>query len=434
MENSLHSAIINNRRDLRLFLWYLSDLDLAILTNKLATTKNIYNADDIFGSNIEIAADAINQAVRLIKDNEVKRIYTLDFNDFKSLQMPASEFSWVKKTPDACYFTWLFIKSQIHDSFKVLELDVFIVGRIRNQRYPNIHDSLYNKLELDAYPVDNKERLSAIEDFFDRAPATLKARLDLMRQIRNKWEEIYPSSINFPLSPKNKKKCDWAWEYIQKDRSRMNTRRKDREGHYTGEINPVSFTNRSMLSMLRPSGSFEKYMAVKFYFLFMYMFLKDELFIQRFKKAWQVHQYRATSDTRERKASLRARVKNKTSAPNPVSVPLTVTTLTELATISNMSSIPEIQSYNQYAPVNEITKKEEKNCQAHNTKAQHDTPADNSSDGQVTHISIGEVLKRMGKLPRIDEHSGAMPDKNPSSTSKRIWTRLQKAMMEGDKD
>lgn len=81
---------------MRLFLWYLSDQDLAILTNKLASTKNIYNADDIFGSNIEIAEEAINQAVRLIKDNEVKRIYTIDFNEFKSLQIPASEFSWVK--------------------------------------------------------------------------------------------------------------------------------------------------------------------------------------------------------------------------------------------------------------------------------------------------------------------------------------------------
>ncbi|MBK4275698.1 hypothetical protein JJP67_24730, partial [Enterobacter cloacae] len=101
MENSLHSAIINNRRAMRLFLWYLSDQDLAILTNKLASTKNIYNADDIFGSNIEIAEEAINQAVRLIKDNEVKRIYTIDFNEFKSLQIPASEFSWVKKSPDA---------------------------------------------------------------------------------------------------------------------------------------------------------------------------------------------------------------------------------------------------------------------------------------------------------------------------------------------
>ncbi len=64
----------------------------------------------------------------------------------------------------------------------------------------------------------------------------------------------------------------------------MNTRRKDREGHYTGETNPAPFTNSSMLSMLRPSGSFEKYMAVKFYFLFIYLFLKDELFMQRFKR------------------------------------------------------------------------------------------------------------------------------------------------------
>jgi hypothetical protein len=403
------------------------------LTNELASIKSIYNADDIFGSNVEIASGAINQAIRLIKNNEVKRVCTLGFNDFKSLQIPAPEFSWIKKSSDACYFTWLFIKSEIHDRFCVLELDIYIAGKIKNGRYPNKHDFIYNKLELDAYPVDNKERLSAIEGFFDRAPMTLKTKLNLMRQIRNKWDEIYHLSVNFPLSPKSKKKCDWAWEYIQKDRSRMNTRRKDRNGHYTGETNPASFTNSNMLSMLRPTGFFEKYMAVKFYFLFMYLSLRDELFIQRFKKAWQVHQYRAASDTRERKASLRVRVKNKKTAPRPVSVPTTATTLTELAAISNMSFTPEMDVYRQYAPVNEITAQAEKECQTRNTKTLHDTPADNSSDGQVMHIPIGEVLKRMGKLTRDDKHPVSLSENSLSSTSKRIRTMLQKAMLEGDK-
>lgn len=434
MRNSLHNALINNRRDLRLFLWYLSDQDLVLLTNQLASIKNIYTADDIFSGNVEIAADAINQAIRIIKDNEVKSVYTLGFNEFKSLQMPATEFSWIKKSPDACYFTWLFIKSEIHDSLKILELDIFIVGRIRNQRYPNRHDSLYNKLELDAYPVDNKERLTAIEDFFDRAPATLKARLNLIRHIRSKWDSLYHLNANFPLSPKNKKKCDWAWKYIQKDRSRMNTRRKDREGHYTGETNPASFTNCSMLAMLRPSGSIEQYMAVKFYYLFMYLFLRDELFIQRFKKAWQVHQYRASSDTRERKASLRARVKNKTSATTSISVTPVVRTLTQLSALNNISSLPEVQSYDQINPDNEITAQTENERQTYNTGALHDTPADNSSDGQITEISISEALERARKLRTNDKHPTSLPTKNPGSTSKRIWTRLQKAMMEGDKD
>lgn len=396
MGSLLHSARINNRRDLRLFHWYLSDQDLAILTNRLASIKGIYNADDIFGSNIEIASAAIDQAIRLIKDNEVNRIYTLDFHVVKSLQIPASEFSWIKKSPDACYFTWLFIKSGIHDRYCVLELDIYIAGKIRNGRYPNKHDFIYNKLDLNIYPVDNKERLIAIEDFFDRAPATLKAKFNLMRHIRNTWDVLYHLSVNFPLSPKNKKKCDWAWNYVQKDRSRMSTRRKDHEGHYTGEVNPSSSADSTMLSMLRPSGTFEKYLAVKFSYLF--LFVKDDLFIQRFNKAWEIHQYRASSDARERKASLRSRSSNKTSGSKPVSVPPIATTLTELAALSNIFPAQGVQPYDQVTSDNEITALAEKECQPLKAQETHNTPADNSTDGQITRLSLGGGSETHGKI------------------------------------
>ena len=170
MGNSLHSARINDRRDLRLFLWYLSTSDLAMLINGLVSTESIYHEGDILGSNVEIASHAINQAIRLIKDNETKRIYTLDFDVLKSVKIPSPEFSWIKKSPDACYFTWLFIKSGIHDLNGEFQLDIKIASKIRNGRYPNKHDFLYNKLDLNTYPVDNKERLMAVEDFLIASP------------------------------------------------------------------------------------------------------------------------------------------------------------------------------------------------------------------------------------------------------------------------
>ena len=431
MGNSLHSARINDRRDLRLFLWYLSTSDLAMLINGLVSTESIYHEGDILGSNVEIASHAINQAIRLIKDNETKRIYTLDFDVLKSVKIPSPEFSWIKKSPDACYFTWLFIKSGIHDLNGEFQLDIKIASKIRNGRYPNKHDFLYNKLDLNTYPVDNKERLMAVEDFFDRIPMSLRAKLNLMHRIREKWDEIYHLSANFPLSPKSKKKCDWAWEYIQKDRSRMNSRRKDHEGNYTGEINPSSATASDMLSMLRPSTASEKYMAVKFsYILF---FVKDSFFIQRFKKAWEVHQYRVSSGTRGRKASLRARVNNKTSEPEPISVPPIATTLTELAAASNIPFTPEIQPYVLHTPDNETTVQPEIECQPRKMEVTH-TLSDNTTDGQITHVSIGEVMKRMGKSHKGNKHRDSLPNKILDATSKSLRTMLQKAMIEGDKD
>jgi hypothetical protein len=70
--NSLHYVNIKNKRDLRLFLWYLSARDIAILINTLASVKSTYSEDDIFGNNVEIASGAINQALLLIKDKAVK--------------------------------------------------------------------------------------------------------------------------------------------------------------------------------------------------------------------------------------------------------------------------------------------------------------------------------------------------------------------------
>lgn len=63
MESSLHYVNIKNKRDLRLFLWYLSAKDIAVLISTLGSSKSVYNEGDIFGSNVEIASSAVNQAL-----------------------------------------------------------------------------------------------------------------------------------------------------------------------------------------------------------------------------------------------------------------------------------------------------------------------------------------------------------------------------------
>lgn len=304
MESSLHYVNIKNKRDLRLFLWYLSAKDIAVLISTLGSSKSVYNEGDIFGSNVEIASSAVNQALLLIKDKIVKGIYSTSFNYFKSLQLPPAEFSWIKKSPDACYFLWLYIKTMVHDSNSELQLIPEIAGKIRNTDYTAArHDFLYKRLLINPYPVDNKERMVAIEDFFDRAPTTLRNKLNLMHRIRNKWDDLYYLSNNFLLTPKEKKKCDWAWEYIQKDRSNMRGKRKNPDGTYSDYLNVPSETNSNMLSALRPSGAYEKYMAVKFSYIF--KFVKDDLFIQRFKKAWGLHKYRLSAASKKNKLSKR---------------------------------------------------------------------------------------------------------------------------------
>lgn len=318
MGSSLHYVNIKNKRDLRLFLWYLSAEDIAILINALASSKSVYSADDIFRNNVEIASNAVNQALLLIKDKAVKDVYPKSFNFFKSLQLPSDEFSWIKKSPDACYFSWLFIKTSVHDLNGELQLIPDISGEIRNSEYTAVgHDFLYKRLLINPYPVDNKERVVAIEDFFDRAPITLRNKLKLMHRIRKLWGDLYFLSVNFPLTPKEKKKCDWAWEYIQKDRSNMRGKRKNPDGTYSDCFNTPSDTNSNMLSVLRPSSTYEKYMAVKFSYIF--KFVKDDLFIQRFKKAWELHRYRLSAASKKNKSLRHCRTDKKEVVEKPVS-------------------------------------------------------------------------------------------------------------------
>ncbi|UXD23462.1 hypothetical protein FORC065_0550 [Yersinia enterocolitica] len=47
-----------------------------------------------------------------------------------------------------------------------MQPDLKIVSKLRNETYSaGKHDFIYNKLQLTAFPVDNKERIVSIEDF-----------------------------------------------------------------------------------------------------------------------------------------------------------------------------------------------------------------------------------------------------------------------------
>ncbi len=97
-----------------------------------------------------------------------------------------------------------------------------------------------------------------------------------------------------------------------------------------------------------------------------------------------------------------------------------------------MSFISEIQSYSQYAPVNEITEKEEKDCQIHNTTVLRALLLIIPAMAKLRIFPLGSS-ETYGKLPRSDEHSAPTPDKIRAQPQKNL-DEVAKAMMEGDKD
>ena len=298
MSNLLHGIRIKTKRDLRLFFWCLSDKDLNLLIAKQSKIKGGFDSNLFFGSNIGLASDAINQAVRLIKEDKSK--YCLSFNFFRMLTLPDREFSWLKKSPEAGYYAWFYIRTRFHDQYSNFSTDFHVIRKITSGKYPSGHDFLYNKLQLIQYPADNKERIQSIIDFFDRVPVDLQKKFHLMQMIRQEWDRIYPFITRFPLTPTDKKKCEWAWDYIRKDRSNMYTRqRREVDNKQSEVINKPSEFHEDIFSVLRPSDSYEKYLAAKFYCIS--LFPGDELLIKRFKKAWELSSYRKSK--RENKVS-----------------------------------------------------------------------------------------------------------------------------------
>ncbi|EOX1002138.1 hypothetical protein ACO4GX_004477, partial [Yersinia enterocolitica] len=79
----------------------------------------------------------------------------------------------------------------------------------------------YNYFDLPLYPVSHQERVQSIVDFFDRIDIPLINKINLMSFIRNEWHARYYFRNNLPLTEKDKKKCDWAWDYINKDKRKV---------------------------------------------------------------------------------------------------------------------------------------------------------------------------------------------------------------------
>ena len=79
-------------------------------------------------------------------------------------------------------------------------------------------------------------------------------------------------------------------------------------------------------------------------------------------------------------------------------MPPIATTLTELAALSNIFPAQGVQPYDQVTSDNEITALAEKECQPLKAQETHNTPTDNSTDGQITRLSLGGGSETHGKI------------------------------------
>ncbi|KHS84630.1 hypothetical protein [Pectobacterium carotovorum] len=291
---------LKTERDVRLFLW-LNKKDISIINYATTSSLKNYNLNQMYGRNASAAENAINEAFSIFyKDPDQLNSYSISFKRKKEGIIHLDEFNWLSKCHDSCYFTWVFIRVFCRENEFLLDGFFTSVPKI------NVL-TIYNYLDLPLYPVSHQERFQSIIDFFDRINFNLISKMNLMFFIKNKWHEHYHLKNNLPLSRKDKNKCEWLWNYINKDKSNIVRGSKKRES--SSFINnsiygcmetsvATHLHSPSFLSLFRPSGYNEMYLALNCIYIFLYH--RDGNFIPRIKKAWESSVFRKSNKSNKK--------------------------------------------------------------------------------------------------------------------------------------
>ncbi|MBA0207685.1 hypothetical protein [Pectobacterium brasiliense] len=299
---------LKTERDVRLFLW-LNKNDIAVLNYEKTSRIKKYNVDQIYGVDVSLAENAINEAFSIFYDDSAQfNSYSFVLKRKKEKYLPKIEFDWFKKCHESCYFTWIFIR--VFCSKNRFLFDGFVPNNPEVSVF-----TIYNHLDLPFYPVSHKERFQSIMDFFDRIDLHLVSKMNIMHFIKNEWHRRYHLKDNLPLSKKEKNKCEWLWSYIHKDKNNIVRGSKRRElsvfiKDSTNESMETQFTmhlhSPSFLSLFRPSGYNEIYLALNCIYIFLYY--RDPHFISRVRKAWESSVFRKTNKI---KSKIKTKVKLK---------------------------------------------------------------------------------------------------------------------------
>ncbi|MGK4445686.1 hypothetical protein ACSMDF_20270 [Yersinia enterocolitica] len=291
---------IKTKRDVRLFIW-MEGNNIAIENYRQSKDAKIYNQNHIYGEDSDLAALSINEAFRILyKESDELSSYAYRFKKAKEALLPSKEFSWFKRCNDACYFTWLFVRVMSNRNrhlTNTIDPQTFIVHA----------RTAYYYLVNNHYPENHRERIECIEDFFDRFPHDLSAKLSIMSNIRNEWNRQYHLVNDLPFKKSDKKKIDWAWDYIHKDKLNIligSVKRAQEKCVKEDQFLPALpldifslginnyFHHPHFLSLFRPSTTTEKYLALRCVYTCLYF--QDTKFIPRLKKAWESSNYRKT--------------------------------------------------------------------------------------------------------------------------------------------
>lgn len=235
---------LKNERELRFYRWLYKN-ESALLNYQLKPVVNAPNISYLYSLDIKRASKVINSAVRSFYHPDIANTFgRASRGHITENFIPSRDFAWFKKCQDACYYVWLAIRTI---NIKILPV-AFTSLDVSDYGSPYVPTILtYDYLDLIQYPASHTERLLTITDFFDRCDSSLKRKMELLNAIRAEWYRLYNYKDAFPLTRKEKEKCEWAWKYLQKDRANIKAGAKKRKKNKELEAENQRNNNQSAL-------------------------------------------------------------------------------------------------------------------------------------------------------------------------------------------
>ncbi|HHG9997287.1 TPA: hypothetical protein ACPZFO_000251 [Yersinia enterocolitica] len=213
---------IKSIRDLRFFLWKHKD-DVPIKNYLVSESPKNYSYNEIFSMKPELAVLAINEAYQLISNySESYELRAKELKKMQATQLPLKEFDWFKNCNNACYFVWVYIRVYSNKN-------AHLTSGVYQENHVVYAGTIYCHLECELFPESHRVRIESIINFFDRCTWNLCDKIELMKRIKIEWHNRNRSLKRLPLRPNEKKKIQWAWEYIGKDKGRVLEGAKKRE-------------------------------------------------------------------------------------------------------------------------------------------------------------------------------------------------------------
>lgn len=232
MNGNKSDVKIKNERELRFYRWLYKN-ESALLNYQLKPVVNALNISYLYSLDIKRASRVINSAVRSFYHPDIANTFgRASRGHITENFIPSRDFAWFKKCQDACYYVWLVIRT-INIKMLPVGFTSFDVSHYGSPYIPTI--LTYDYLDLIEYPASHTERLLTITDFFDRCDFSLKGKMELLNAIRAEWYRLYNYKDVFPLTKKEKEKCEWTWKYLHKDRANIKAGAKKRKQNKESE-------------------------------------------------------------------------------------------------------------------------------------------------------------------------------------------------------